>query len=71
MGRRSFPDIKPGQVIEINHRPVFGTTEGFTPTEAEVVDLLSIQFTARLLDGTNGLTYRFYHDYGDSWRLKE
>ena len=37
------------------------------PKKAEVEDLLATQFTARYLDGTDTLTFRFYVDKGATW----
>jgi hypothetical protein len=37
------------------------------PKEAEVEDLLSVQFTAIYLDGTDTLTYRLYADHDITW----
>jgi hypothetical protein len=66
MSKYSKPVI--GSVIEVNHRPTFGTQEGFNPADATVTDLLDTQFVFEV-DGQTG--YRFYKDYGDSWRYKE
>lgn len=41
------------------------------PKVAQVMELLSVQFTAQLMDGTNTLTYRFYAHENDTWRLAE
>jgi Ni,Fe-hydrogenase I small subunit len=62
---------KPGQVIEVNWRPVFSTDEGFNAMEATVQDCLATQFTAIVAVDGEPMTYRFYADYGDSWRFIE
>lgn len=41
------------------------------PKQAEVVDLLSVQFTARWTDGTDTLSYLFYSDKGETWENED
>lgn len=54
-----------GQVIEVN---LAVGEKDFAPKEAKVIDLLSVQFTALWMDGTNTLSYLFYMDEGMTWR---
>lgn len=69
MAKRKKPEL--GEIIEVNFRPTFSAAEGFTPHDAEVVDLLNVQFIARVIDGTDVRTFRFYDDLGNSWRFKK
>jgi len=69
MKKRFKPEV--GEVIEINHRPVFSTQEGFNAVDAVVADTLDIQFLCELQDGSHSVVYRFYKEQGDSWRFKE
>lgn len=57
-----------GQEIEINHRPVFSTTEGFNAKKVTVCDVLAEQFTVEV----DGITrFYFIKDYGNSWRYSD
>lgn len=38
------------------------------PVTAQVMELLSTQFTAQYMDGTHTLTFCFYKDRGDTWQ---
>jgi len=67
MNKRFKPEV--GEVIEVNHRPVFSTSEGFNAVDATVVDTLDVQFFCELQDGPTA--FRFYKDQGDSWRFKK
>lgn len=61
---------KTGDVILVRAHPAFSASGDVVWVEAEVESELAVQFTARLLDDTGTLTYRFYHDYGDSWKWR-
>jgi hypothetical protein len=65
--RRRIEMSKPeeGQVVEINADP---TGIAFVPIKAKVAAVLSVQFTAHYMDGTDTLTYQFYNDEGGTWR---
>lgn len=55
-----------GQEVEVHHRPVFSTSEGFNPVKVTVCDVLAEQFTADV-DGVR--RFFFFKDYGDTWRF--
>ncbi len=54
-----------GKKVEVNLDP-YGIE--FAPKVAEVVDLLSVQFTCKWTDGTDTLSFCFYADEGTTWR---
>ena len=54
-----------GEIIEINLDP---TGVEFQPVRAKVAALLSVQFTALWLDGTDTMSFLFYAEAGSTWR---
>jgi hypothetical protein len=66
-----MPRVAPpeeGMEVEINHRPVFSTTEGFNARKVTVCDVLAEQFTVEV-DGVK--RFYFFKDHGNSWRYPE
>lgn len=62
--------MKPGDIIQVNWRPVFDTHSGPNWTDAIIVDMLSSQFTSTVQVPGEPLTFRFYRDKKESWREK-
>jgi hypothetical protein len=69
MSKRTKPNV--GEIIEVSWRPVFSTKKGFNPVDAEVLDVLAVQFTCLVDVDGKPLSFQFYHNQGDSWRFKE
>lgn len=59
--------LEEGQVVEVNIDP---TGIDFAPKDAKVAALLSVQFTAHWMDGTDTMSFLFYNDEGSTWRRK-
>lgn len=53
--------------MKIREGSIVRLTDFDPPKPAQVMEMLSVQFTAQYMDGTNTITYRFYKDEGDTW----
>ncbi len=56
-----YPKLEEGDVVYL--------LEYTPPKRAQVMALLSVQFTALWLDASDTMSFLFYRDYNDTWRM--